>query len=67
LFLEKQCYTFIVLLTGGKPIFRGALNKYPFKGSGTYLLLGKIVEEFGFPSLEVEKMAKLPIRRDLRY
>jgi DNA polymerase-3 subunit alpha len=47
--------------------FPQSLNKYPFKGSGTYLLLGKIVEEFGFPSLEVEKMAKLPVRRDLRY
>jgi len=34
---------------------------------GTYLLLGKIVEEFGFPSLEVEKMAKLPVKPDQRY
>jgi DNA-directed DNA polymerase III PolC len=47
--------------------FPQSLNKFPFKGSGTYLLLGKIVEEFGFPSLEVEKMAKLPVRRDFRY
>jgi len=47
--------------------FPQSLNKYPFKGSGTYLLLGKIVEEFGFPSLEVEKLAKLPVRADLRY
>ena len=27
LFLEKQCYTFIVLLAGLKPIFRGALKQ----------------------------------------
>jgi DNA polymerase III alpha subunit len=47
--------------------FPQSLNYYPFKGSGTYLLLGKIVEEFGFPSLEVEKLAKLPVRPDLRY
>lgn len=47
--------------------FSRSLVDYPFKGSGTYLLLGKIVEEFGFPSIEVEKMAKLPVRRDLRY
>jgi DNA polymerase III alpha subunit len=47
--------------------FAQSLNKYPFKGSGTYLLLGKVVEEFGFPSLEVEKLAKLPVRRDIRY
>ena len=26
LFFEKQCYTFIVLLTGLKPVFRGAHN-----------------------------------------
>ena len=47
--------------------FSQSLNKYPFRGSGTYLLLGKIVEEFGFPSIEVEKMAKLPVRQDMRY
>jgi len=26
-----------------------------------------VVEEFGFPSLEVEKMAKLPVIPDPRY
>jgi DNA polymerase III alpha subunit len=47
--------------------FSQSLKNYPFKGSGTYLILGKVVEEFGFPSLEVEKLAKLPVRRDIRY
>jgi DNA-directed DNA polymerase III PolC len=47
--------------------FSQSLKNYPFKGSGTYLILGKVVEEFGFPSLEVEKMAKLPVRPDQRY
>jgi DNA-directed DNA polymerase III PolC len=47
--------------------FPQSLKNYPFKGSGTYLLFGKIVEEFGYPSLEVEKLAKLPVKRDLRY
>lgn len=47
--------------------FAQSLNNYPFKGSGTYLILGKVVEEFGFPSVEVEKMAKLPIKPDTRY
>lgn len=42
--------------------FPNSLKAYPFKGSGIYLILGKIVEEFGFPSLEVDKMAKLPIK-----
>jgi error-prone DNA polymerase len=47
--------------------FPQSLIKYPFKGSGTYLILGKVVEEFGYPSLEVEKLAKLPVKRDIRY
>ncbi len=46
--------------------FPDSLKSYPFRGDGVYLIMGKIVEEFGFPSLEVEKMAKLPIRPDPR-
>ncbi len=46
--------------------FPKAVNAYPFRGDGIYLVLGRIVEEFGFPSLEVEKMAKMPLRRDPR-
>ncbi|MDD2381481.1 MAG: DNA polymerase III subunit alpha [Mariniphaga sp.] len=42
--------------------FPNSLKNYPFRGDGIYLVLGKIVEEFGFPSLEVEKMAKLPYK-----
>jgi DNA-directed DNA polymerase III PolC len=34
---------------------------YPFRGAGCYLILGKVVAEFGFASLEVHKFAKLPI------
>lgn len=34
---------------------------YPFRGAGCYLILGKIVEDFGFPSIEVVKFAKLEI------
>jgi DNA polymerase-3 subunit alpha len=47
--------------------FPPSLKSHPFRGSGTYLLLGKIVEEFGFPSMEVDKMAKLPVVSDPRY
>jgi DNA-directed DNA polymerase III PolC len=47
--------------------FSQSLKYWPFKGSGTYLILGKVVAEFGFPSIEVEKMAKLPIKPDKRY
>ncbi len=47
--------------------FPNSLKKYPFRGYGVYLILGKVVEEFGFPSLEVIKMAKLPFQPDPRY
>jgi hypothetical protein len=42
--------------------FPPSLRVYPFRGDGVYLLLGKLVEEFGYPSLEVEKMAKMPYK-----
>ncbi|OFY63960.1 MAG: DNA polymerase III subunit alpha [Bacteroidetes bacterium RBG_13_43_22] len=47
--------------------FPQSLKNYQFKGSGTYLILGKVVEEFGYPSVEVEKLAKLPVKPDKRY
>jgi DNA polymerase III alpha subunit len=47
--------------------FPDSLTRYPFRGQGVYLLLGRVVEEFGFPSLEVEKMAKMPFVKDPRY
>lgn len=40
--------------------FPDSLGSYPFRGQGVYLLKGKIVEEFGHPTMEVEKMAKMP-------
>ncbi len=46
--------------------FPPCLKQYPFTGTGVYLILGKVVEEFGFPSLEVTKMARLPIKGDSR-
>ncbi len=47
--------------------FPASLRNYPFKGYGIYLLLGRIDEEYGFPGLVVEKMARLPVRDDPRY
>jgi len=47
--------------------FPSSLKDYPFRGYGVYLILGKITEEMGFPSLTVEKMAKLPVKEDPRY
>jgi len=46
--------------------FPDSVKNYPFRGDGIYLLLGKIVEEFGFPSMEVQKMAKMPLKKDPR-
>jgi hypothetical protein len=46
--------------------FPASLKEHPFRGYGIYLILGRVVEEFGFPSLEVEKMAKLPLKPDPR-
>lgn len=47
--------------------FPDCLKNYPFTGYGIYLILGVVSEEFGFPSVTVEKMAKLPFVGDLRY
>lgn len=46
--------------------FPPCLKTYPFQGSGIYLLYGKIVEEFGYPMMEVEKMARMPLKPDPR-
>lgn len=42
--------------------FPQSLKENPFRGDGMYLILGKVVVEFGFPSIEVERMAKLPYK-----
>lgn len=44
--------------------FPNSLKNYPFRGDGIYLLMGKIVEEFGYASMEVHKMAKLPLKEN---
>ncbi len=43
--------------------FPPTLKQYPFQGAGMYLLLGKIVQEFGYPMLEVQKMARMPVKK----
>jgi DNA polymerase-3 subunit alpha len=47
--------------------FPDSLNRFPYKGQGIYLIYGEITEEFGFPGMTVEKMAKLPYQPDPRY
>lgn len=44
--------------------FPDSLKEYPFKGNGIYLLLGIVDVEFGYPTLKVKKMAKMPLKPD---
>ena len=39
--------------------FPDVLKQYPFRGKGCYLITGKVVEEFGFYSLDVTAMQRL--------
>lgn len=41
--------------------------RYPFRGKGVYAVTGKVVEEWNFQTIEVEKMEKLPYVDDMRY
>ncbi len=41
--------------------------KSPFRGKGVYTVTGKVVEEFGFFSIEVTDMKKEPMIEDPRY
>lgn len=46
--------------------FPDSLKNYSFKGNGVYFIRGKVVEEFGFPSLEVSEMLKMALINDPR-
>ncbi len=46
--------------------FPASLQQYPFTGQGVYLIQGRVVQEFDFPSVEVEKLARLPFKPDAR-
>lgn len=47
--------------------FPPSLKQYPFKGWGVYLIQGKVTEEFGYATIEVENMARLSLQPDPRY
>ncbi len=46
--------------------FPPSLRQFPFTGQGVYLIEGKVVEEFGYPSVQVEKLGRLPFKADQR-
>ena len=47
--------------------FPQVAKKYPFRGRGIYKITGKVVEEFGYYSLEAQEMELLPLIEDPRY
>ncbi len=47
--------------------FPDTLQKAPFRGKGIYRITGKVVEDFGFPSVDVITMEMLPLVSDSRY
>ena len=47
--------------------FATCLQKYPFKGGGCYLLLGRVEVDFHFPTIVISKMEKMPFVPDPRY
>lgn len=42
------------------------LKKYPLVGKGLYLIEGKVVADYGCPSIEVHRCAKMPLKPDPR-
>jgi len=47
--------------------FPPSLKGSPFRGAGCYQIDGVVVEDFGFPSIEVTRMEKVPYVKDRRY
>ncbi len=47
--------------------FPDSARKFPFLDKGFYLVYGKIVDDFGVPSIEVHRMEKIPMVPDPRY
>ena len=47
--------------------FPPALERSPFRGRGCYVIRGKVVDDFGFASIEVMEMEKLGWVKDERY
>lgn len=41
--------------------------KYPFRGQGIYRLQGKVIDEFGFLSIEISQMYRISYIQDPRY
>ena len=42
--------------------FPDVAQKFAFKGRGFYAIAGTVVEDFGYPMIEVDYMKKLPMK-----
>lgn len=47
--------------------FPDSLKQYDFQGGGCYLLLGTVEVDYHFPTITIQKMAKMPMIPDPRY
>lgn len=47
--------------------FPSVASRYPFTGKGIYKLTGKVIEEFGFYSIEVQSMERMAYIEDVRF
>lgn len=47
--------------------FQDVALHYPFRGKGIYTLFGKVSEEFGHYTIEVENLEKIAYKKDTRY
>lgn len=47
--------------------FPNILKRYPYKGHGIYLIEGVVTEDFGFHTIEIHKMDRLPLIADPRF
>jgi hypothetical protein len=46
--------------------FPQTLQRYALRGAGLYLIEGKVVVEFGCPSLEVTRCGRMPLKAEPR-
>lgn len=47
--------------------FPPVVARYPYRGKGIYRLTGKVVEEFGYYTLEIQSQERLAYIEDVRY
>lgn len=60
-FLDNEGEFFDVVM------FPDVLKRNPTRGRGVYLILGTVTDDFGYPSVDAQRMAKLPPKADPRY